>query len=171
MGSYAPLPGNSCGCPGNPGSHCKRYRWWAWAFPLQLDLQCFLAITVCGVDTPPRLQRPIAESRHDCSDSSHLSGINDVTPSDFDTETQCSTYLGDFHSWQILCQQICGVLLSWDFGHVNFAFSHQVLPRPVLWQIPLHALLSVKTLSDTAPLVQIPKSAQPAKKPRPRLLP
>ena len=87
----------------------------------------FLVITVCAVDTPPRLQRPIAESRHDCSDSSHISGINDVTPSAFDIETQCSTYRGDFHSWQILCQQISGVLLSWDFGHVNFAFSHQVL--------------------------------------------
>ena len=54
----------------------------------------FNAITVSAVDTPPRLQRPIAESCHDCSDSSHLSGINDVTPSAFDMETQSSTYRG-----------------------------------------------------------------------------
>ena len=47
----------------------------------------------------------------------------------------------------------------------------RIFPRPVLWQTPLHALLSVNTLSDTAPLVQIPKSAQPAKKPRPSLAP
>ena len=39
IGSYAPLPGTSCGCPCNPFSHCKRHSWWAWAFPLQLDLQ------------------------------------------------------------------------------------------------------------------------------------
>ena len=90
------------------------------------------AITVCAVDTPPRLQRPIAESRHDCSDSSHLSSINDVTPSAFDIETQCSTYRGDFHSWQILCQQVSGVLLSWDFEHLNFASSNQVLKATAL---------------------------------------
>ena len=47
----------------------------------------------------------------------------------------------------------------------------RIVPRPVLWQIPLHALLSVNTLSDTAPLFQIPKSAQPAKKPNPSLAP
>ena len=87
----------------------------------------FNAITVCAADTPPRLQRPIAESRHDCSDNSHLSSINDVTPAAFGIETQCSTYRGHFHSWQILCQQVSGVLLSLDFGHLNFAFSHQVL--------------------------------------------
>ena len=80
----------------------------------------FNAITVCAADTPSRLQRPIAESRHDCSDSSHLSGINDVTPSAFDIEAQCSTYRGDFHSWQILCQQVSGVLLFLGFWTSEF---------------------------------------------------
>ena len=47
----------------------------------------------------------------------------------------------------------------------------RIFPRPCLWQIPLHALLSVNTLSDTSPLVQIPKSAKPAKKPKPSLAP
>ena len=46
----------------------------------------FLVITVCVVDTP-NLQSsdPLVQRRHDCSDSFHISGINDVTPSDFDT--------------------------------------------------------------------------------------
>ena len=105
------------------------------------------AITVCAVDTPPRLQRPIAESRHDCSDSSHLSSINDVTPSAFDIESQCSTYRGDFHSWQILCQQVSGVLLSWDFGHLNFAFSHQVL-KPQDCNIDVSDLPKACSLAD-----------------------
>ena len=60
-------------------------------------------------------------------DSSHLSGINDVTPTAFDIETKCPTYRGDFHSWQIHYQQVSGVLFSWDFENLNFAFSHQVL--------------------------------------------
>ena len=108
----------------------------------------FNAITVCAADTPPRLQRPIAESRHDCSDSSHLSGINDVTPAAFGIEAQCSTYRGHFHSWQILCQQVSGVLLYWDFGHLNFAFSHQVL-KPQHCNIDVSDLPKACSLADS----------------------
>ena len=42
-------------------------------------------------------------------------------------------------------------------------------PSSVLWQIPLHALLSASTLSDAFPSTHISKSAQPAKKPWPSL--
>ena len=47
----------------------------------------FLAIDNAA-DTPPRLQRPIAESRHECSDNTHTIGIDDVTPAALDEGTQ-----------------------------------------------------------------------------------
>ena len=56
----------------------------------------FLAIIVNAADTTLRFERPIAESRHDCSDNTHIGGIDDVTPAAFDIETKCSTYRGDF---------------------------------------------------------------------------
>ena len=48
----------------------------------------FLAIIDSAADNPPRLQRPIAESRHGCSDSTHIGCIDDVTPAALNEETQ-----------------------------------------------------------------------------------
>ena len=55
-------------------------------FPARLAMK-LLAIIVSAADTQSRLQRPIAERRHDCSDSTQTSGIDDVTPAALDEET------------------------------------------------------------------------------------
>ena len=47
----------------------------------------FLAIIDSAADNPPRLQRPIAESRHGCSDSTHIGCIDDVTTAALNEET------------------------------------------------------------------------------------